>query len=116
MSEVRSDESLPPLFSATLDREALTQLFFDLGQAAEVLAVLERGVRGRAPKEHAPTPAALTALAAGLLDGSVSAAQVRYRFAGDEWWDTLTATAAGVRLVRIMHRPMPPVAQAGDGS
>lgn len=116
MSEAMSEAPLPPLFSATLDCEALTQLFFDLGQAAEVFAVLERGARGQVPKEHAATPASLAALAAGLLDGSVSAAQVRYRFAGDEWWDTLTASAAGVRLVRIMHRPLPPVAQAGDGS
>lgn len=109
-------EPLPPLYSATLDREALMQLFFDLGQAAEVFAVLERGARGQVPKEHAVTPAALEALAAGLLEGTVPAAQVRYRFAGEEWWDTLTTTAAGVRLVRIMHRPLPPVAQAGDGS
>lgn len=104
MSEAMNEEPLPPLYSATLDREALTQLCFDLGQAAEVFAVLERGPRGLAPREHGTTSEALTALVAGLLDGRVPAAQVRYRFAGDEWWDTLTATAAGVRLVRILHR------------
>lgn len=111
-----SEEPLPPLFTATLDREALTQLCFDLGQAAEVFAVLERGERGLVPKERGTTPEALTALVAGLLDGRVPAAQVRYRFAGDEWWDTLTATGAGVRLVRILHRRPSPDAQSGDRS
>jgi hypothetical protein len=34
---------------------------------------------------------------------AASSSELRYRFANEEWWDTLTHTASGVRLIRISH-------------
>jgi hypothetical protein len=42
---------------------------------------------------------ARNALAAGVA----SAVQLRYRFGGQEWWDTLVRIEGGVRLIRISH-------------
>ncbi len=90
-----------PLHDAWLDERALAQLCFDLAHAAELVAVLERGARGAAPKHHPATAAGLEAVRAGLVAGSVTAVQVRYRFDGEEWWDTLARGPAGFRLIRI---------------
>lgn len=95
---------LPPLHDVLLDDDTVAQLFFDVGHAAELLAVSLKSPGARIADEPAAAglPALDDALRA-LLAGTVAGVQLRYRHAGEEWWDTLARTPAGVRLIRISH-------------
>ncbi len=95
---------LPPLHDVLLDDDTVTQLFFDVGHAAELLAVSVKspGAR-RADEPAAASLAGLDQALRALLEGRVAGVQLRYRHAGEEWWDTLARTPAGVRLIRISH-------------
>lgn len=95
---------LPPLYEACLDATQVAALFADLeaeGLAVQVVvrARAHRAVQGRGA---APTLAEARALLSG---GSGAAVQLRYRYDGALWWDTLTPTPAGVRLIRVAHAP-----------
>ncbi|HRC56555.1 MAG: hypothetical protein IPI49_24825 [Myxococcales bacterium] len=103
MTQAAADLPLAPLQEALLDAAALGQLCWDLSQAAELLAILERGARGATPLARPATPEGLEAVRADLVAGSLAAVQLRYRFAGEEWWDTVTCVPAGFRLIRISH-------------
>ena len=94
---------LVPLQEALLDAAMLGQLCFDLGQAAELVAILDRGARGAAPTPRPATRDGLERVRAELVAGTLAAVQLRYRFAGEEWWDTVTRVPAGFRLLRISH-------------
>ncbi len=91
-----------PVHDAILEPATIAQLFFDIGHAAELVGITLK---------HAGARRAAAASAAPSLDDAhrrfaareVAAVQLRYRFAGEEWWDTLAHTPAGVRLVRISH-------------
>lgn len=94
--------SVTPVQEALLDEATTSQLFFDVAQAAELVDVVYKGPGARRadPVTAASTPTladAQRALASG------HAVQLRYRFGGEEWWDTLVRTTAGVRLIRISH-------------
>jgi hypothetical protein len=108
MSESAESIALPDLQSSTLDAETLDQLFFDLAKLAEVLDVrLKAAATARANAAAASLEDARLA----LVQGQTLAAQVRYRFQGVEWIDTLMKTADGVRLVR-MRAPVRPSSSA----
>jgi hypothetical protein len=95
---------LPPIHQAVLDSTMLDQLFFDIEHAAEFLGATIKGARNAFAAASPGT--ALTSVAdarAALLSGANAGVQLRYRFAEQEWWDTLLCTPAGVRLVRISH-------------
>jgi hypothetical protein len=99
MSEIAP---LPDLQDAVIDEATLDQLFFDIAQGAELLAIVYKGTAGAADAALAPPD---LAAARGALRGDrVLGVQLRYRHAGVEWWDTLLRTARGVRLVRIAQR------------
>jgi hypothetical protein len=89
---------LPPLTDVLLDDAQLAELAFDLEHAAELLDVALRplGARRAASAARPSLSAALAALAA-----RTASVQLRYRYRGEEWWDTLLPGGAGVRLVRI---------------
>lgn len=95
------DGPLPELNQEVLDSETLGRLFLDLDQCTEILEVIPKYVdrhivcgEGRLTLDEARA----------LLDsGTVRGVQVRYRYQGADWWDTLMVTGAGVRLVRIRH-------------
>ncbi|MBK9992313.1 MAG: hypothetical protein IPP19_16735 [Verrucomicrobia bacterium] len=89
---------LPALQQTVLDEATLDALFRDLAQCTQILAVIPKG----APQAYAAERGIdLEAARAGLASGIFRGVQVRYRYDGQEWCDTLLATPGGVRLVRI---------------
>jgi hypothetical protein len=92
--------SVPPLADVLLDDTELAQLAFDLEHAAELLDVAIRplGARRLAAAGRPSLGAALRA-----LSERTASVQLRYRYRGEEWWDTLFPAGAGTRLVRISH-------------
>lgn len=93
-----SDERLREFHEAFVDPATLERLFVDLEGAAEVLAVLVKG--GGRDRAHGGT---LT-LEEGrqlFVARKIRGLQIRYRYQGAEWWDTLMHTPKGVRVVRI---------------
>jgi hypothetical protein len=90
------------LQDSILDSETLEQLLGDLQRFAVVQEVrLKGGALAMTSEKSVPLPEALEALRAGRVLG----VQLRYRYDGSNWWDTLMNTPRGVRLIRIEHRP-----------
>lgn len=94
--------ALPPLQDAILDPETLEQLFRDIQRHAVVDEVLLKGGAAlMASEKSVPLAEAEQA----LRERRVAGVQIRYRYEGANWWDTLMHTPQGVRLIRIEHRP-----------
>ena len=89
---------LQTLWQATLDDGTLAQLFADLGAAAEVLSVQAKADPRR---PAAADPLTLAAARDRLTAGDARAVQVRYRYDGCEWTDTVLRVPGGYRLVRM---------------
>ncbi|MGZ3419811.1 MAG: hypothetical protein ACXVEE_18195 [Polyangiales bacterium] len=93
--------NLPKVHEAILDDPTLDRLFFDVAHAAELLEVVTKG----AAETHAGDPSApadaLAHARESLRSGAAFGVQLRYRFGGIEWWDTLMRVPEGIRLVRI---------------
>lgn len=88
----------PDVFESTMDAETLSALFSDLARHAEVLEVrLKGGARDRGTQG----PHDLRLAEQRLESGDVRGVQIRYRHDGHLWMDTLMATDAGTRLVRV---------------
>lgn len=95
-----SDIELPDLQQADLDEATLADLFRDVELAAELIGV----TRKDAPEVRATEEPLTLAEAHDLLrTGRTRSIQLRYRHDGAQWWDTLTRTPNGVRLVRVRH-------------
>lgn len=92
-----------PFQDALLDEKTVGQLFFDVAHAGELVAVIQKGTGARRAHEPAATRAALDAAHQAFVAKEIAGVQLRYRFNGEEWWDTLTHTPRGVRLIRISH-------------
>lgn len=91
---------VPLLVEGLIDSTTLRQLFADLAAAATVLTVREKGdPRGYAGEAELSPLAALDR----LLSGTTRAVQLRYRFDGHEWTDTVLATSPGYRVLRCRH-------------
>jgi hypothetical protein len=93
---------VPLMVEGLIDPPTLARLFADIASAGTVLGVREKG----GPAEYAsgddmPPGVALERLLAGAARG----VQVRYRFDGHEWTDTVIALPAGFRVVRCRHEP-----------
>ena len=88
----------PPICDVLLDDATVDALFLDVEVAAEFLGATTRATGAL---RAATDPVTLAEARAALATGA--AIQLRYQFAGEQWWDTLTATPAGVRLIRISH-------------
>lgn len=105
-TDIGPEIALPPLQEAVIDEATLDQLFFDIAEVAELVSVsLKGGATARAGDlSRAGSGGDELALARrALSDGTALGVQIRYRFAGSEWWDTLLRTPSGVRLVRVRH-------------
>lgn len=96
---------IPALQQTELDAATLDQLFADLAQCTQILAVVPRqALRMMVAGEAISLDAAHAALRAGTLRG----VQVRYRFENREWCDTLLPLSADrTRLVRICSDDLP---------
>lgn len=91
-----------PVQDALLDEPTVRQLFFDIDAAGELVDIIYKGQGARRAQPVAGAPS-LADAQRDLTAGQVAAVQLRYRFHGEEWWDTLVRTGAGVRLIRISH-------------
>lgn len=93
-----NDPPLPALQRQILDDDTLDCLVRDLGQCASILEV-----RGKAAAcAHAADEVLTLADAVfSLRQRRLRGVQIRYRFDGGEWLDTLVTTAVGIHLTRI---------------
>jgi hypothetical protein len=91
---------LPKIEEGLLDDAGLDALFFDVRHAARLLEVVDRGAGPAGDPRPVDDPdRALVDARDALRSGR--AVQLRYRFGGSEWWDTLIPLATGTRVVRI---------------
>lgn len=91
---------LPELHEAILDADTVERLFRDLEMCTEIVEILPRFARNQMVTEQTISLAQARAL---LLNGQARGLQVRYRYGGAEWWDTLMRVPEGIRIVRIRH-------------
>ncbi|MFO0798461.1 MAG: hypothetical protein U0804_13370 [Gemmataceae bacterium] len=91
---------VPLMVEGLIDPPTLARLFADLESAATGPSAREKGGPGAfAGAGETPPAAALER----LLAGTARAVQLRYRFDGHDWTDTVTAAAGGFRVVRCRH-------------
>lgn len=91
---------LQDLQNAMLTPELLQAYFLDLEWFAAVAEVLPK----YKPNTFVPDePLTLQTGRALLEGGQLLGLQIRYRFEGATWWDTLLVGPRGIRLVRIQH-------------
>jgi hypothetical protein len=101
---------VPLMVEGLIDPATLRQLFADLVAVATLLAVREKGdSRSYAGEAELSPPVALER----LLSGATRAVQLRYRFDGHEWTDTVLATPPGFRVLRCRRWCFIAVAQRG---
>lgn len=91
---------LPDLHQATIDSATLDQLFRDIQEHADVTDVIPKFTqRGYVPEG----PISLEEARKLLHSQSARGVQIRYRYEGSDWWDTIMTATPGYRLVRIRH-------------
>lgn len=88
---------VPPMWQADLDAGAFEQLFADLTTSAEVLSIQGKAGAGR---YAATEPLTLASAHESLASREITGVQIRYRFEGCEWIDTLLRVGFVLRLVR----------------
>ncbi len=86
------------LHQGVLDAPRLAELFADLAEYAEITAILLKGGAAQYAGEQEVT---LAQAHAQLAAGAVRGAQIRYRFEGRAWCDTLLHGPGGLRVVRM---------------
>ncbi len=87
---------VPMMVEGVIDANTLRQLFADLATAT-LLGIREKG----SPTEYTASEELTTDLAQSrLLSGAARAVQLRYRYDGFEWSDTIMAIPGGFRVVR----------------
>ena len=100
MSTTLDAESLPSLQQAFLDAATLARLVSDIQGLTVVDEVLLKGGGASMASTQRRT---LAEAVDALQRGQVLGVQVRYRYQGQAWWDTLLRAPRGIRLVRIAH-------------
>ncbi len=93
--------ALPELHSASLDAAQVAQLLADIEACTELTEILPKF----AAQQYVPDPAAVTLAQARewLATRAVRGLQLRYRYDGADWWDTLMQDGDRYRIVRIRH-------------
>jgi hypothetical protein len=100
-SQNEASPALPDLNQSMLDSATFEALCRDLRACTEITEVIPK----YGAEAYVPEDAQLT-LERGwelLQAGQLRGLQVRYRYDGADWWDTLMKTSGGIRLVRIRH-------------
>jgi len=85
-----------------LNDEALAALFRDLENSASDVQ-LNRGGPSQNPLGKQPTADQLRAAHQALREGSLNRLQIRYRWEGALWIDTLQRVDREYRLIRVAH-------------
>lgn len=94
------------LYQAELTLDQLDALLRDLQSSAQIVSVTTRGSN----RDRASGPAggeSMDEAMDGLRRRTLGAVQIRYRFEGVNWVDTLTARGANYTLIRARHHPPP---------
>lgn len=91
------DLSLAPLTQADLDEETLQALLRDWLESTQVLEVT---IKGGATLRAQSANQSLPELVAKVQCGELRGVQVRYRWNGKGWLDTLLRSGPLVRIVR----------------
>ncbi len=95
---------LPPMREAMLSADQINQLFRDLNEHASDILLMRRTAQSpRAQAAPAATPNDLQLACDAVLSGQVPRVQIRYKFAGADWIDTVERQESSFRLVRIVH-------------
>ena len=101
MGGLSDGSELPALHQGVLDAATLDQLVVDIETCTEVIEVIPKfGADSYVGEDEViDLRKAISMLGEGQLRG----VQIRYKYDGSQWWDTLMGTPQGVRLVRIQH-------------
>ncbi len=93
---------LPDLNLATLDWPGVEALLRDIAACTQVTEIIPKVLAQGYVTDGAP----LTLADARRLleERAVRGLQIRYRYEGADWWDTLMVVSNGWRLVRIRHQ------------
>jgi hypothetical protein len=92
--------AVPIVVEGLLDATAVRQLFADLATHATLLSIRQKtNAESLSGTEERKADETIE----GLLNGSMRAVQLRYRYEGAEWTDTLLRVAGGIRAVRCRH-------------
>jgi ferredoxin-type protein NapG len=98
------DIELPELTETTFDEVGLRSLFRDLDALTEVDEIrLKHSARAHA----AGSPPDLDEALAQVLSGQARGVQIRYRYRGEAWCDTVLPGAGGHRVVRMAEPTQP---------
>jgi hypothetical protein len=98
---ILSTPELPALHTTDLDASQVEQLLEDIQACTELLEILPKyAAQGRVPDTATVTLDHAREL---LSSRSVRGLQLRYRYDGAEWWDTLILAGDDYRIVRIRH-------------
>ena len=92
---------LPDLNTSMLDAAQVDQLLRDIELCAQITEIIPKvAARGQVPDTASLTLAQAREL---LAARAVRGLQIRYRYEGADWWDTLMLVGDQFRLVRIRH-------------
>jgi ferredoxin-type protein NapG len=95
---------LPELHQGEFDDDGLRALFRDLASLAEIEEIR---LKQAADLRAAPASPNLDDALALLLAREVRGAQLRYRFGGESWCDTVLSAPSGHRVVRMVEPARP---------
>ncbi len=99
---------LPPVREAFLSGAEVQQLFSDIENLGSDILLMQRPRReNRATAAAADSPPQLSQAAAALLGGRIPRLQIRYKWRGQNWIDTLESQEVNYRLIRIRHPGTP---------
>lgn len=99
---------LPPMREAMLSVDQIKQLFRDLNEHATDILLMRRTAQSpRAQAAPEATSNDLQFACDAVLSGQVPRVQIRYKFAGADWIDTVERRESSFRLVRIVHTTRP---------
>lgn len=99
---------LPPMRAAVLSTDEVAALFADIGQFGSDVQLMQRANdSSRATATTAKMGEQLELAKLALVTGTVPRLQIRYRWDGSLWIDTLKTQPDGFHLVRILHAGSP---------
>lgn len=99
--------AMPELHEGTMDALRLAVYEAELAESAQVESVQLKGGSEVRARDGGGGGGDLAEAFAALQQGQVRGIQVRYRFEGEPWWDTVIALGAGFRLVRVRADTLP---------
>ena len=96
---------LPPMREAALSAEEVKALVSDIGTLCTDIMLMQRSSSSqqRATAAKLDSHAQLEAAKTSLLSGQIKRVQIRYRWNGFLWIDTLAHLSDSWQLVRIKH-------------